>query len=97
MCCIAGILFKHDKRPDLGLTTGQALTEMLQAQVHRGPDSAGWALYKKIHEGEIRLRFFISENGGSEEEILKIKKALAGQNAEIITGKNRDDFMETIS
>jgi len=84
MCCIAGILFKHDKRPDLGLTTGQALTEMLHAQVHRGPDSAGWALYKNINEGEIRLRFFISQNGGSEEEILKIKKALAGQNAEIV-------------
>ncbi len=84
MCCIAGILFKHDKRPDLGLTTGQALTEMLHAQVHRGPDSAGWALYKNIHEGEIRLRFFISQNGGSDEEILKIKKVLAEQNAEIV-------------
>jgi glutamate synthase domain-containing protein 1 len=84
MCCIAGILFKHGKRPDLGMTTGEALTEMLHAQVHRGPDSAGWALYKKNHEGETRLRFFIAQDDGQPEEIAQIKKALAQQNAEIV-------------
>lgn len=84
MCCIAGILFKHDKRPDLGMTTGQALTEMLHAQVHRGPDSAGWALYKKKHAGQTRLRFFISEDEGRPEEIANIKAALAEQAAEIV-------------
>ncbi len=84
MCCIAGILFKHDKRPDLGMTTGEALTAMLHAQVHRGPDSAGWALYKNNHEGETRLRFFIAQDDGQPEEIAQIKKALAQQNAEIV-------------
>lgn len=83
MCCLAGILFKHDKRPDLGMTTGQALTEMIHAQVHRGPDSAGWALYKDKNAGETRLRFFISENDG-QQEIAEIKKALAEQNAELV-------------
>jgi glutamate synthase domain-containing protein 1 len=84
MCCLAGILFKHDKRPDLGMTTGQALTEMIHAQVHRGPDSAGWALYKENHKGETRLRFFISEDKGQKKEIAAIKKALAEQKSEIV-------------
>lgn len=46
MCAIAGILFKNDRRGNFNLTTGEALTLILDATLHRGPDSAGWALYQ---------------------------------------------------
>ena len=61
MCAIAGILFKKAKRTTLQMTTGEALTEMLDATLHRGPDSAGWALYREPRPGELRLRFLIGE------------------------------------
>jgi glutamate synthase domain-containing protein 1 len=84
MCSIAGILFKNDKRPNLGMTTGQALTEMLNATVHRGPDSVGWALYYEPHPDELRLRFFTAEGQGGKGGIHHIKRALAEQGAEIV-------------
>lgn len=84
MCSIAGILFKNNRRPNLGLTTGEALTEMLNATVHRGPDSVGWALYREPHEGEIRLRFFVAEGEAAKEDIARIKRALAEQGVEIV-------------
>ena len=89
MCSIAGLLLKHDRRPELGMTTGQALTEMLHATMHRGPDSAGWALYKEPNEGELRLRFFVADGETGQEEIARIKEGLAAQGAEIVA----DDSM----
>ncbi len=84
MCAIAGLLFKHDKRPNLGMTTGQALTEMLNATVHRGPDSAGWALYDEPKPGELKMRFFIDADDAEHQDVARIKQALADQGAEIM-------------
>lgn len=84
MCSIAGILFKNDKCPNLGMTTGEALTEMMDACRHRGPDSAGWAIYEKPLEGRLRLRFFVSRGAGQNEDIVKIKDGLARHGAEIV-------------
>ena len=84
MCSIAGLLHKHDQHAGLGMTTGEALTVMLHATVHRGPDSAGWALYKEPHDGELRLRFFVGEGEAGQDDIAAIGKCLAEHGAEIV-------------
>lgn len=84
MCSIAGILFKNGKKEGFSLTTGQALTHMLEATLHRGPDSAGWALYKAPCEGQVRLRFFVPEDQQSPAHIERIKALLAVQGARIV-------------
>lgn len=84
MCGIAGILFKNRDRPDLGMTTGEALTEMMDAVLHRGPDSAGWALYKEPLEGTLRLRFLIREGPEGAEDVAKIQETLAQSSAEVV-------------
>ena len=84
MCSIAGILFKHDKRPNLGMTTGEALTEMMDACRHRGPDSAGWAIYEEPREGMLRLRFFVRRATGQGEDIARIQEGLSRHGAEIV-------------
>jgi len=66
------------------MTTGEALTVMLHATVHRGPDSAGWALYKEPHDGELRLRFFVGEGEAGQDDIAAIGKCLAEHGAEIV-------------
>ena len=60
MCGIAGIMFK---KADLDLQTGQALIDMLDGCQHRGPDSTGFALYGDAKSGQLRLRFFVGEDG----------------------------------
>jgi hypothetical protein len=82
MCSIAGILFKNGKRPNLGMTTGEALTEMLDACRHRGPDSAGWAIYKEPRDGQLRLRFFIDQSSKRHSDIEQIQRGLAENGAE---------------
>ncbi len=85
MCSIAGILFKHNQHSELGMTTGEALTEMMDACNHRGPDSAGWALYREEREGELRLKFLIGrETATGAREIGRIKENLARHGAQII-------------
>lgn len=85
MCAIAGLLFKNGRRPDWPFTTGGALTEMLDATLHRGPDSAGWALYRPVAEGgRLRMRFFISETGETDREIGHIRSVLADQKVRIM-------------
>jgi glutamate synthase domain-containing protein 1 len=85
MCAIAGILFKNGRRGDLNLSTGEALTRILDATLHRGPDSAGWALYREPVAGQLRMRFFIPKNGDVESETEKIRAVLAEQGAGVIT------------
>ncbi len=41
MCGIAGVIFKDRKEHNVG----ESLTEMLESLQHRGPDSAGFAIY----------------------------------------------------
>ncbi len=84
MCAIAGILFKNGKRADFPMTTGAALTEILDATLHRGPDSAGWALYRTPLPEGLRMRFFIPRDGGQESAMEEIRKALAGEGVEIL-------------
>ncbi len=76
MCAIAGILFKHDNS-SFNLTTGEALTKILDATVHRGQDSSGWALYKDPIKDIIRMRFFIPTDHSAEAEIRRITLKLS--------------------
>ncbi len=77
-------MFKDGDHSSTGMTTGEALTEMLDALLHRGPDSAGFALYRERLEGALRLRFFIREGPGEDEDITGIKRTLAEHGAEIV-------------
>ncbi|GBC59176.1 glutamine amidotransferase [Desulfonema ishimotonii] len=85
MCAIAGLLFKNGKRRNFNMTTGAALTEILDATLHRGPDSAGWAIYREpLEAGTLRIRFLVSDGDKRAGEIEKIHQILAAQKAEII-------------
>jgi glutamate synthase domain-containing protein 1 len=66
------------------MTTGEALTEMMDACRHRGPDSAGWAIYKEPQEGTLRLRFFVRSGNGQSEDVARIQRGLALNGAEIV-------------
>lgn len=84
MCAIAGILFKNGSRNTLKMTTGEALTAMLDATLHRGPDSAGWALYHPPLEKQLRIRFFLPEGGNARTEVEKIRELLSGHGLTIV-------------
>jgi hypothetical protein len=66
------------------MTTGQALTAMLDATLHRGPDSTGWALYHPPQDGRLRIRFFLSDTQSVEADIRRLRSLLAGQQAQIL-------------
>jgi len=87
MCAIAGILFKNGRHNKLGMTTGEALTEMLDATLHRGPDSAGWALYREPLSDRWRLRFFVDDGTRGEEGIRLIHRRLESSGARIVRGE----------
>ena len=84
MCGIAGILFKHNKARNFHQSTGTALTEMLDAILHRGPDSAGWAIYKEPLPEILRMRFIIPEKGTKQGELEKINTLLTEQGVSIV-------------
>lgn len=84
MCGIVGILFKNGTHPEIGMTTGEALTEMLGALLHRGPDSCGFAMYKDPLDEDLRLRFLVQEGLEKAEDVARIKEALTKHGAEII-------------
>jgi len=84
VCGIAGILLKNGVHPELGMTTGQALVEMLSALLHRGPDSAGFGLYRKPLDKALRLRCFVQEGQGRDADVQRIRQVLAEQGAEIV-------------
>ncbi len=85
MCSIAGILIKNPRRSNFTMTTGEALTAILNATVHRGPDSAGWALYREVNPNQIRINFFNTEKEHQNENLPNIQKILNKQGAEIIS------------
>ncbi|MBR9979633.1 MAG: amidophosphoribosyltransferase [Desulfatitalea sp.] len=87
MCAIAGLLFKKGRPASFSMTTGAALTEILDATLHRGPDSTGWALYHPALEGQLRMRFFIGANGSGQGDIEKIHAALADQDVTLLAGE----------
>ena len=45
MCGIAGIIYKDKKAHNVG----KSLTSMLESLQHRGPDSAGYAIYGSLN------------------------------------------------
>ena len=57
MCGIAGIIYRG-KTGEIG----REMTSMLQAMVHRGPDSTGFAIYGTPKAGELAVRFKVAEN-----------------------------------
>ena len=56
MCGIAGLIHR-----DGSGEIGSEMTSMLQALKHRGPDSAGFALYGEPRNGDYTLRFKVAE------------------------------------
>ena len=62
MCGIAGVVFKDRKLHPVG----DALTKMLDALQHRGPDSAGFAIYGGLglEENEYLLNIEVKEKPG---------------------------------
>ncbi len=90
MCAIAGLLFKRGRSNGFPMTTGAALTAILDATLHRGPDSTGWALYHEPQDDLLRMRFFISgdreDHAAHETAIEKIHHVLAEQHAQVVQG-----------
>lgn len=84
MCGIAGILFKNNNCTGIGITTGEALIEMLVALFHRGPDSAGYALYGEPLDGAYKFRFLVGEGAEVSDDIAKIRETLTKHDAEIL-------------
>ncbi|MBF0201094.1 MAG: amidophosphoribosyltransferase [Desulfamplus sp.] len=75
MCAIAGLLFKNSKKRNFTMGTGTALTEILDATLHRGPDSAGWAIYKEGVDDLLRMRFLL-DDAGSSSHVIGIREHL---------------------
>ncbi|MGV8144033.1 MAG: glutamine amidotransferase [Methanothermobacter sp.] len=67
MCGIAGVVFKDKKIHPVG----DAMTKMLNALQHRGPDSAGFAIYGGLDllENEYLLNIEIKETPGLLEQV----------------------------
>ena len=84
MCGIAGILFKNDARLKSGTTTGEAIIEMLDALLHRGPDSAGYGLYREPLGDALRVRCFVRHGADGTEDVAGIKRVLAEHGAQIV-------------
>ncbi len=84
MCAIAGLLLKNGRQNPLGMSTGEALTAMLDATLHRGPDSAGWALYHESLPDRLRMRFFVPEDRSASEEIQRLRWLLERQQVKIL-------------
>jgi glutamate synthase domain-containing protein 1 len=74
-------MFKCDEP---GLSTGQALIDMLDGCQHRGPDSTGFALYGTEHSGELKLRFIVGKGAAAEGAVRCIHDALAAHKARIV-------------
>ena len=67
MCGIAGVVFKDKKLHNVG----DAMTKMLNALQHRGPDSAGFAIYGGLGlaENEYLLNIEVKEKTGLLEKV----------------------------
>jgi len=83
LCGIAGVVFKDSKIHPVG----NYMTKMLNALQHRGPDSAGFAIYGGLglKEHEYLLNIEIKEAPGLLEEVKKtVNNATPIQKEEII-------------
>ena len=63
MCGIAGVIYKDKKSHHVG----QALTSMLESLQHRGPDSAGYAIYGSLNfpENYYQLNIEVKRKKGT--------------------------------
>ena len=57
MCGIAGVIYRDGAEHDVGVD----MTHMLQSMKHRGPDSTGYALYRKPEENVIVMRYKLAD------------------------------------
>jgi glutamate synthase domain-containing protein 1 len=83
LCGIAGVVFKDKKLHPVG----KFMTRMLNALQHRGPDSAGFALYGGLglEEHEYLLNIEVKEKPGLLEEVkTKVETAFPIESEEII-------------
>ncbi len=83
MCGIAGVVFKDGKLHPVG----DSLTKMLDALQHRGPDSAGFAIYGGLglKENEYLLNIEVKEKPGLLEQVKEtVNTATPIKNEEII-------------
>tara|TARA_A100001037_G_scaffold205138_1_gene183514 strand:- start:35 stop:925 length:891 start_codon:yes stop_codon:yes gene_type:complete len=67
-----------------GAGTGKALVDMLDGCQHRGPDSTGFALYRRPRDGELRLRFFIGEEEQADAAVTHINEILSEHGADTL-------------
>jgi len=67
MCGIAGVIYKDKKSHNIG----EALTSMLESLQHRGPDSAGYALYGSLDfpENYYQLNIQVERKRGTLENL----------------------------
>ena len=63
MCGIAGVIYKDKKSHHIG----EALTSMLESLQHRGPDSAGYAIYGSLNfpENYYQLNIEVKRRKGT--------------------------------
>ena len=68
MCGIAGVIYKDKKTHNVG----KSLTSMLESLQHRGPDSAGFAIYGGLNlpKDNYQLNIEVKNN----QEILETLK-----------------------
>src|SRR5215218_8244552 len=77
MCGIAGIIYRDgggERR------VGRDMTAMLQAMKHRGPDSTGYALYRRASDGYV-MHVKLAESNGNQD--FDFAQRLERQRAEI--------------
>ena len=67
MCGIAGVIYKDKKSHPVG----KALTSMLESLQHRGPDSAGYAIYGSLNypENYYQLNIEVQRRKGTLENL----------------------------
>ncbi|MDO5825668.1 MAG: glutamine amidotransferase [Methanosphaera sp.] len=78
MCGIAGVIYKDKKKHDVG----KSLTSMLESLQHRGPDSAGFAIYGGLNlpKNNYQLNIEIKNN----KELLDHVKATLTEESPIV-------------
>jgi glutamate synthase domain-containing protein 1 len=77
MCGIAGIIYRDGAQHEIG----QDMTRMLQSMKHRGPDSTGYALYHRMTNGDLILRYKLAD--ANDERDFEFHERLARKRREV--------------
>src|SRR3989454_2619050 len=78
MCGIAGVIYRNDGGAH---AVGRDMTRMLQSMKHRGPDSTGYALYHRVVDGELILRYKLAD--ANDERDFEFVERLARKRREV--------------